>query len=465
MASGCAVTTRLVWVLSLLVALAVAPTRALAQEKPGGPDKPAEKPGDDKGDKGDDKGDKGADNGGDMSGRKLDDDAAFELAGRIADSDDEADAAKALEELRRMGDQGIWDLLEAAKDAEDEDIDTLAEAIAMLGRDAVPELVRTLNEEDDDVLTCTLEALAAVGKDALPHLVKAVKDVPDEGRFRAAALLVKLAPDCITPLVGYVRNGPAEARLAATAALGMLGEPAVKPLLAAIPSSKPAGVAGTAALLQIGSGSPDLAKAIEKAAEPWLKSKNADLRGSGVRLVARFGGADAMPVVIDALTSDDEGIRKSAAECAAAIGEPAVPDLIHCLNAEDEKVVDAAVDALSDIGDPAVPSLRKMLKAPIDQVKGSACAALGNMKNKPSVPFIIPLLDDPSPTIKDDAREALESIAGEKLENKDAWLAWWEKHKDDEDAKDGPKKEPPAPDKKDEAKPAPDSEKKDPGGE
>jgi len=363
----------------------------------------------------------------------LTQDQCIDLADRILDEDDEAGAAKALAQLKAMGDDGVWYMLEASKDLAIEDQQVLGQAIAALGKAAVKELVSTLGDEDEDVHQTVLFALEELGTDALPALAKVLRDGPDDQRAEVAVLLGKLEEDAVPELIAILKDGSPEARaLAAVTLVDISGDAAIQPLAAILPSSnKPAREAAFSALLSIGSEDVASATSVALATQALLKSNVADTRECAVVLLGKFGGASVMKTVLDALCSPDDKIRASASECAAFIGEPAVPDLIHCLNASDGKVVEAAADALAMMGEPAVPQLTKMLRAPVVQVKGNSACALGRMRRRASVPDIAPLLEDDDKNVRFVAKSALLAITGEALETKAAALAWWEKHKDD----------------------------------
>jgi HEAT repeat protein len=369
--------------------------------------------------------------------KPLTPDDAVDLALRITDEDDEDDAADALEELRARGDDGIWELLDAAKEYDEEAQAYLAIAIAELGKEAVPQLIRTMGEEDDDVRATALNALTELGTDALEGLVKVFKETTNEDvRLRAAVLLGKLEEDGVPALVGIVKYGPKELQPLALATLVDVGGPSIEALAQAVnTNNQDCRELARQGLLKIGAGSVAAATSVTLATQDLLRSKTSAVRDVAVELVGKFGGEAVVPKVIEALCSDDEGVRRSAVACAADLGAPMVPDLIHCLNAEDRKVSDAACDALSAIGEPAAAALTKALRAPLPQLRGQAVCALGNMKRRASVPDLAPLFDDAAENVRADARMALELITGEKIATKAEALAWWEKH-----AQDAPKK-------------------------
>src|SRR5579883_563726 len=337
--------------------------------------------------------------------KALDSDAAWDLAFRIVENDDEDDADEALEELRGRGEDGIWEMLEAAKEWDEEGQELIARALAELGEDAAPELIRTIGEKDDDVRETAIFALGEMGVDALDGLVKFFKETKDpQQQLRAAALLCKLEDDAVAPLVAIVKHGPNDCRPLALSILIDIGGPAIEPLVGILGSTKEVRELSRTGLAKIAEASVAAATSVGLATAPLLGTKLAEVRAVAVELAGRFGGAAVMPKVVDALCSSDEGVRRSAAECAARVGEPAVADLIHCLNASDRKVADAAAMGLAGIGEPAVPSLTRMLKAPIAQIRAEAASALGQMKRRASVADLEFLLDDAEPAVRASAK-------------------------------------------------------------
>jgi HEAT repeat protein len=268
--------------------------------------------------------------------------------------------------------------------------------------------------------------------------VKIVKEGPQERRDRAARLLADLDDEAVPALVALVKDGSKDIREAAAVSLSTIGEASVKPLVALLPGAmKDARETIRAILFSIAADDPELAAIVVKEALDLLKSRNSDVRGVGSVLVGKFGNADSMPAIIDALCAADEGVRRSAISCTVLLGETAVPDLVHCLGAEDGKVADAATEALSYIGTAAVPALTRVMKAPVTQIRGCAICALGNMRHRPSTPAIIDALEDAEKGVRADAQAALESITGQKLAGKPAWQGWWNDHKDDPEPRAG----------------------------
>lgn len=365
--------------------------------------------------------------------KPLTPDEAVDLALRINDEEDEEDAAQALEELRKRGDDGIWEMLEAAKEYDEDGQMALAEAIAELGKNAVPELIRTMGDEDEDVRETAIYALGELGTEALDALVKVVKEGKEPVCLRAAALLGKLEGDAVPALIQIVKYGPKEVRHLAAATLTDIGGPAIDALASALGTNKEARDAAETSLLKIGADSVAAATSVSRVAEPLLVSKTAEIRDVALLLVAKFGAESptAVEAGINALSTDDEGIRNTGVNVLVALGARAVPDLVHCLNAADAKVSDAAVDALANIGEPAVAEVTKKLKAPMPRLRCQCLCVLGAMKRKASIPDIAPYLEDQDETVRTNAKGVLEQISGEKLTTKDAALAWFEKHKDD----------------------------------
>jgi HEAT repeat protein len=374
-----------------------------------------------------------------QAGDGLDSEKAIDVALRITSDDDEEDAARALAELRKLGEGGVRSLLDAARDADDEEFETLSDALVALGKDAVPVLVRTLADGDVVVVSLAVTALDDLGKVAVPALLDVLQkglektsDQTDESlglaRFRAAALLEAAGDDAIPGLVAIVKAGPQQPREVAAAILVHLGEPAIKPLVAILDGAAECRECARASLLLLGASSEAAGKAVCKETIDLLGSKNADLRSVAVQTVGTFGDAESVKVIVDrGLSSDDDRVRESAADCAALLGEPAIEPLLRCLSG-DKRVALAAANALARI-QAAVPKLEASLADPVPQVRAYAALALGGMGRKLSIEKIVPLLDDPEKDVKEAALRALQVMTDEKLATRAEWEDYWKKHR------------------------------------
>src|SRR5581483_7486484 len=209
--------------------------------------------------------------------------------------------------------------LEACKEWDEEGQELIGDAIAELGEAAVPELLRTMDEPDEDVRETAIYALQTLGPDALDGLIKVFKEGSEEVRGRAAVLLVRLDDDATEPLALILKHGPDKARPLASVVLQEIGINAVDDLVAILDGTKEGREWARFDLLAIGGQSVAAATSVTDATVGLLKNKMLEVREVAVQCVGKFGGAAAVPKVIDALCDDDDHIRLSAAKCASLI--------------------------------------------------------------------------------------------------------------------------------------------------
>lgn len=110
-------------------------------------------------------------------------------------------------------------------------------------------------------------------------------------------------------------------------------------------------------------------------------------------LLAKFQEPKVVPILIDALHSDDNDTRKNAITALTKVGLLAVPDLCRALNDDEKKVRHAAAEALGEIGDTtAVPNLLKTLHDIDEDVRVNAAEALGKLKDHIASPSLLEVL-------------------------------------------------------------------------
>lgn len=101
------------------------------------------------------------------------------------------------------------------------------------------------------------------------------------------------------------------------------------------------------------------------------------VRETAADALARIGDA-AVPALIDTLADPDQEVRAQAARALARMGqkaEPAVPALIHALDDPNQEVRQGAARALGQIGsgaEEAVPALIQAIKDPRNKTRPKA---------------------------------------------------------------------------------------------
>ena len=162
---------------------------------------------------------------------------------------------------------------------------------------------------------------------------------------------------------------------------------------------------------------------LNKKATPFLidafKTSNRDVRKFIIDVLGEFGDDRSLPLMLDALKDEDENVRVTAIEHIGKVRESSVVNsLIQIIEGGDLWTSYPAVDALGRIGDrKAVPALIKTLgNKPLRAV---AVKSLGLIGDPSSLPHVVPLLEDPSKTVQEEAIQSIErhyrNGVGEKL--------------------------------------------------
>lgn len=132
--------------------------------------------------------------------------------------------------------------------------------------------------------------------------------------------------------------------------------------------------------------------------------------------------------LIDALSYDDNNVRRSAANALGKIGDPrAVEPLTQTLN-DQPLIREVTVRALGKIGDPrAVDALIGVLKDDKQSIQGTAAKALGEIGDKRAIKPLIDALQNVGQPTDWFFATALENLTGESYgTDYQEWLSWWE---------------------------------------
>lgn len=113
-----------------------------------------------------------------------------------------------------------------------------------------------------------------------------------------------------------------------------------------------------------------------------------------------FGTPQRPPLNGQALHAARQGAPDSLAQLAAVIGDLGKPAIIRA----------SAAELLVNLGEPALPSLRQALKDDSALVRAYAVAGFSELPPVERVEQLLPLLDDPTRAVRDEAVRALASI-------------------------------------------------------
>jgi HEAT repeat protein len=267
--------------------------------------------------------------------------------------------------------------------------------------DAVPALVALLRQDKaEPVRQAAAEALAKVGPRAVPALVDVLKDREPSSRDAAANSLRLMGPgakEAVTALAARLKDDSPDVRQRAAEALGAIGPDAKDAAPALVEALKdpgnaegaPRGLgpstvrdAALAALLHLG---PEAEKALAR---------------------------DGLPVVVLRLKDRDPAVREAAAITLAYLGpkgEAVVPALVEACRDSQKEVRAAAGSALGQLGPKGVTALLGLCCDKDAEVRFSAVNQVEWLFSIPpeAVGPLTKLLDDPNPSVRTKAIEAL----------------------------------------------------------
>lgn len=228
----------------------------------------------------------------------------------------------------------------------------------------VPALGLALNDQYLEVRIAAAEALSKIGSSgAVGQLVEALSNNETEVRITAAWALGKIKdPVSVPSLVKALRDSNTRIRWNAAWALGEIGIAAV----------------------------PGLVEA--------LRDKDGRVRGTAAGALAAIGVSDAVPGLIEALQDEKWTVREAAARALGQLEDPAaVHGLAGALYDNDDRVRSTAASALAAIGGPALPGLIEALRTENSGVRVAAAGALGTMAfraHKSPIPGLFEVLND-----------------------------------------------------------------------
>ncbi|MEW6585681.1 MAG: HEAT repeat domain-containing protein, partial [Nitrospirota bacterium] len=150
---------------------------------------------------------------------------------------------------------------------------------------------------------------------------------------------------------------------------------------------------------------------LNKKATPYLieafDTENRDVRKFIIDVLGEFRDSRSLSLMLRALNDDDENVRVTAIEHLGKVGESSVVDaLIGVLESDDLWTAYPAADALGRIGDrKAVPALIRALDN--KTLRTPAIKSLSLIGDPDTLQHLVPLLEDPSKTVREEALHAV----------------------------------------------------------
>jgi len=147
------------------------------------------------------------------------------------------------------------------------------------------------------------------------------------------------------------------------------------------------------------------------ALRPLLVAPQAETRWWAVRALAEIPGGWSVPWSIEALTDADLGVRQCAAlGLSRQPDEQAVPALVDAMSSDDALLARLAANALASIGAAAVPALLDLLENGPQPVRLEAVRALAMIGDTRTIPALFNALDEDSALLEYWANEGLERM-------------------------------------------------------
>lgn len=217
-----------------------------------------------------------------------------------------------------------------------------------------------LSAEEASVRAAATEVLVGA-KHAFPEadLKALLKDAASEVRGLAAIHAYSEGVDwpAVAPALDAIFLGSEPSRIRAVGAVGQRGDPRLVPLLARARTDASLNTRG--AVLD---AAARLAPSRETAAwaEEALMCRTNDagpLRAGAYRLLARRGDLSALPLLSEGLRDPLKEVRSAAAIALARFGQEALPVLCEALDSDNDLSQGAAIEAAGLIGGPAVDDM------------------------------------------------------------------------------------------------------------
>jgi len=258
-------------------------------------------------------------------------------------------------------------------------------AVAKQGQTAIPTVAAYLNSAGVDTRIEAVKQLTALGgKDSIDPLIRATKDADPEVQFRAADGLVNYY------LPGYVRQGLGSTVVrvggAIKAKFNDANDQVVDPFVLVRPEV-------IAALGQLARGGSSM-----------------DSRANACRAIGILRGRAALPDLIDALRTKDNGVMYESLAAMQKIGDPSAgPRIIYLLRDLDDRVQTTAIETSGILrSTDALPTLRAVVANPRNnKAQRAAMAAIAMMPQLQDRDLFLSLLGSKDEKLRAAAAEGL----------------------------------------------------------
>jgi HEAT repeat protein len=261
-------------------------------------------------------------------------------------------------------------------------------AVAKQGQIAIPTVAAYLNSASVDTRIEAVKQLTALGgKDSIDPLIRATRDVDPEMQFRAADGLVNYY------LPGYVRQGLGSTVVRVGGAIKAKFSDTNDQVIDAFVIVRPDVIAALGSLTHTGS--------------------SMDSRANACRALGILRGRAALPDLIDALRTRDNGVMYESLAAMQKIGDPSVgPRITYLLRDLDDRVQTTAIETAGTLrSTDALPTLRGIVASPRNnKAQRAAMAAIAMMPEMQDRELFLGQLGAKDEKLRADAAEGLGRI-------------------------------------------------------
>ena len=305
---------------------------------------------------------------------------------------------KVMSALGKMGSlarSAVPKLIEASKDESDKIRETAIGVLGSIGETEesiknriTPILIDALTDENNDIRREAADELGDIGatsSQAISALIRRLHDEEDDIRDEVIESLGQIGESTLSELKKASIYGSDDTNRRIVQVCNQIGLPAV-PLLDEMMKdlSDQIGYEIVDALGDIGEEKPSAVASIEPILIKALASQSEDIRRNAAEELGdiKASSKDAIRVLSNALLDPDKEVRRKAAKALGKIGQAAqtaVPALTNLLGADSKRVRLEVVEALGKIGSPTqivMPALIRMLGDSSDENRNRAIEAL-----------------------------------------------------------------------------------------
>ncbi len=215
---------------------------------------------------------------------------------------------------------------------------------------AIPELLVALDQEDEGISNDAIIALGNIGDvTVVPYLIHTLYRRWDRSRYLIADAFEKMGDATVPVLQNILHEENVERKIWAVQTLKEIGEAAVPSLIQALQDKEQAvKVYAIGALSDIKEAAavPNLIEVLASNNEEW------SIRENAAEALGKIGDTSAVLSLIQALSYDDDSVRRAAAKALRQIGSGAVPSLIEILGTTEGDVRRRIHTLLKQIGTP-----------------------------------------------------------------------------------------------------------------